>query len=169
MAPFILPGTGRGTGVAGGGGLPREVRPEVAIARGLRRELSLPEAMLWQKLRGGKAGAKFRRQHPVGPYVIDFYCREARLIVEIDGEAHDRADRPQRDEARLRFLREQGYCAVRIAAQRVIADVDAVAAAIAAIVATPLHQPAAGPPPRAGEDIKPPMRRPSSPSALGRI
>lgn len=103
----ILPGTGRGTGAAGGGGLPRSLRPESAIARRLRRDLSPPEAMLWQKLRGGKAGAKFRRQHSVGPYVVDFYCREARLIVEIDGEAHDRADRPARDEARLTFLSEQ--------------------------------------------------------------
>ena len=110
--------------------------------------------MLWQKLRGGKAGAKFRRQHPVGPYVVDFYCREARLIVEIDGEAHDRADRPARDEARLTFLSEQGYRIVRIAARRVMADVDAVAEAIAALVARPLHQPAAGPPPRAGEDLE---------------
>jgi very-short-patch-repair endonuclease len=109
--------------------------------------------MLWQRLRGGKAGRKFRRQHPVGPYVVDFYCREARLIIEIDGEAHDRADRPKRDEARLRFLREQGYRIVRISARRVIADADAVADAIAALVARPLHQPAAGPPPRAGEDL----------------
>ncbi|MDJ0278990.1 endonuclease domain-containing protein, partial [Sphingomonas sp. 2R-10] len=116
--------------------------------------MSLPEAMLWQKLRGGQAGAKFRRQHPVGPYVADFFCREARLIVEIDGEAHERADRPERDDARLRFLQEQGYRIVRIAAARVIADVGAVAAAIASLVATPLHQPAAGPPPRAGEDIE---------------
>ncbi|WP_235515655.1 endonuclease domain-containing protein [Sphingomonas sp. Leaf10] len=108
--------------------------------------------MLWQKLRGRETGAKFRRQHPVGPYVVDFYCREARLIVEIDGEAHDRADRPARDETRLRFLREQGYRVVRIAARRVIADAGAVADAIATLVARTLHQPAAGPPPRSGED-----------------
>ena len=75
-------------------------------------------------------------------------------IVEIDGEAHDRADRPARDEARLTFLSEQGYRIVRIAARRVMADVDAVAEAIAALVARPLHQPAAGPPPPAGEDLE---------------
>ena len=151
----ILPGTGRGTGAAGGGGLPRAVRPEVAVARRLRRDLSPPEAMLWQKLRGGKPGAKFRRQHPIGPYVVDFFCREAGLIVEIDGEAHDRADRPARDDSRLRFLRDQGYRIVRVAARRVIADVSGVAAAIGSLVATPLHQPAAGPPPRAGEELLP--------------
>ncbi|KQN82851.1 hypothetical protein ASE90_08730 [Sphingomonas sp. Leaf67] len=125
----------------------------MTTARRLRRDLSHPAAMLWQKLRGGNAGAKFRRQHPVGPYVVDFYCREARLIVKIEGEVHDWADRPQRDENRLRFLREQGYRVVRIAARRVMADADTVADAIAALVATPLHQPAAGPPPRPGEDF----------------
>ncbi|WP_156355943.1 endonuclease domain-containing protein [Sphingomonas sp. Leaf22] len=125
----------------------------MTIARRLRRDLSPPEAMLWQKLRGGKAGVKFRRQHPVGPYVVDFYCRESRLIVEIDGDGHDYADRPQRDETRLRFLREQGYRVVRIDARRVIANVGSVAQAIATLVATPLHQPAAGPPPRPGEDF----------------
>ncbi|WP_327196415.1 MULTISPECIES: endonuclease domain-containing protein [unclassified Sphingomonas] len=131
----------------------------MAIARRLRRDLSPPEAMLWQKLRAGKTGAKFRRQHPVGPYVVDFYCREARLIVEIDGEAHDRADRPGRDETRLRFLREQGYRIVRVAARKVMADVDGVADAIGSLAARPLHQPAAGPPPRTGEDIEPLRRR----------
>ncbi len=142
-------------------------RPEVAIARRLRRELSFPETLLWQRLRAGKTGAKFRRQHPVGPYVVDFFCRAAGLIVEIDGEAHDRDDRPVRDDVRLRFLREQGYRLIRIAAARVIADADAVAEAIGAIVATPLHQPAAGPPPRAGEDLNQPRRRSPSPSLLG--
>ncbi|MGT2513920.1 endonuclease domain-containing protein [Sphingomonas panni] len=128
--------------------------------------MSPPEAMLWEKLRGGATGAKFRRQHPVGPYVVDFYCREAGLVIEIDGEVHDRADRPQRDETRLRFLREQGYRVVRIAARRVMADVDAVTDAIATLVATP--PPACGwSPPRAGEDIAPLHARSPSPSVLG--
>ncbi len=136
-APF-LPGTGRGTGAAGGGGRPHTLHPEVAVARRLRRDLSLPEVLLWQRLRGGRTGAKVRRQHPVGPYVVDFYCHGARLVVEIDGEAHDRGDRPVRDDARIAFLREQGLRVVRIAARRVIADADGVADAIAAIVARPL-------------------------------
>ncbi|MGG8896335.1 endonuclease domain-containing protein, partial [Escherichia coli] len=84
------------------------LRPEVAIARKLRRDLSLPEALLWQRLRGRQAGLKFRRQHPVGPYVVDFYCPAVKTVIEIDGQAHDRADRPDRDAARESFIAENG-------------------------------------------------------------
>jgi very-short-patch-repair endonuclease len=136
----------------GGGGVPQSLRPEIITARKLRKEMSLPEVLLWQQLRGGKTGAKFRRQHPIGPYVVDFYCREAALILEVDGEAHDRADRPVRDERRASFLKENGYKVMRIAAADVLRGAEAVADGIVMLVASPLHQPAAGPPPRAGED-----------------
>ena len=149
---MILPGTGRGTGEAGGGGVPQMRRPEVSIARKLRKEMSLPEAMLWQRLRGKKTGLKFRRQHPIGPYVVDFCCLQARLVVEIEGEAHNAGDRPTRDLARIGFIEENGFRMVRIAAARVMKDADATADAIAALAAHPLHHPADGPPPRAGED-----------------
>ncbi|HEX8527090.1 endonuclease domain-containing protein [Allosphingosinicella sp.] len=62
--------------------------------------MSLPEVLLWQQLRGEPAGLKFRRQHPTGPYDIDFYCSDARLAIEVDGEGHNRGDRPARDMAR---------------------------------------------------------------------
>lgn len=68
-----------------------------AKARQLRRDMSLPERLLWRELRGKPAGLKFRRQHPVGPYVIDFYCASAKLGIEIDGIAHDMGERPERD------------------------------------------------------------------------
>jgi very-short-patch-repair endonuclease len=128
-------------------------RPEVDTARRLRKRMSLPEVLLWQQLRGAKSGPKFRRQHPVGPYIVDFYCREAALIVEIDGEVHSRGDRPARDETRQAFLIENGYRVLRIPAADVLRNVGEIAASIAAFVASPLHQPAAGPPPRAGEDL----------------
>jgi very-short-patch-repair endonuclease len=127
----------------------------VAIARKLRRDLSLPEALLWQRLRGRQAGLKFRRQHPVGPYVVDFYCPAVKTVIEIDGQAHDRADRPDRDAARESFIAENGLHMVHVSAQRVLADPDAAADAIVAFVARPLHhlpEVANGPPPRAGED-----------------
>ncbi|WP_254602021.1 endonuclease domain-containing protein [Sphingomonas bacterium] len=136
----------------GGGGSPPLRRPEVVTARALRKKMSLPEVMLWERLRGGRAGAKARRQHPIGPYVVDFCFGSSRLIVEIDGEAHNRANRPARDILRDQFLNENGYRVARFAAADVLRDADAVAASIASIVAGPLHQPAAGPPPRAGED-----------------
>ncbi len=148
---IILPGTGRGTGAAGGGGVPHALRPEVLLARKLRREMSLPEVLLWQQLRGQKTGVKFRHQHPIGPYVCDFYCAAAKLAVEVDGEFHGRADRPQRDADRDQFFEQNGYRVLRVAAGDVLRDIEAVVTMIVSSAARPLHQPAAGPPPRAGE------------------
>ena len=118
-------------------------------ARRLRRELSLPETLLWVRLRG--ADVRFRRQHPIGPYVLDFYCPAARLAIEVDGFAHDTGDRPQRDEARTRWLNEEGVEVLRIAAKEVLADPDAVADALLRLCAKPLHHSAlpSGPPPHA--------------------
>ena len=128
------------------------LRPEVATARKLRRDMSYPEVLLWQALRGARTGVRFRRQHPVGPYVIDFYSASARLCVEVDGESHDRSDRPARDAARDDFLRSSGYLLCRVPARDVLADVDAAVRMIVASAASPLHHAAHGPPPRAGED-----------------
>ena len=58
----------------------------VSRARGLRKALTLPELVLWDELRGSRlAGFRFRRQHPLGPFILDFYCPAARLAVEVDG------------------------------------------------------------------------------------
>ena len=92
----------------------------VPLARALRQQMSLPEVLLWQELRGAPEGVKFRRQHPLGPYALDFYCAEAKVCVEIDGLSHDMGDRPARDDARDRFLVGQGIRVVRIAAAEVL-------------------------------------------------
>jgi very-short-patch-repair endonuclease len=113
-----------------------------------------PEVMLWQRLRAGRLGVKFRRQHPIGPYVADFCCLDARLIVEIDGEIHAFGDRPERDAMRDTYLAEMGFELVRVAAVEVLKDADAVADGIAARVSNPLHHPSDGPPPRAGEEMR---------------
>ncbi len=149
---MILPGTGRGTGAAGGGGVPHTLRPEVSLARKLRREMSLPEVLLWEQLRGKKTGVKFRHQHPIGPYVCDFYSAAAKLAVEVDGEFHGRGDRPQRDADRDQFFEQNGNRVLRVAAGEVLRDVEAVVTMIVSSAASPLHQPAAGPPARAGEE-----------------
>ncbi|MBY0521100.1 MAG: DUF559 domain-containing protein [Sphingomonas sp.] len=137
----------------GGGGVPQLRRPEVYTARKLRREMSLPEVLIWQRVRGGQAGLKFRKQHPIGPYVVDFYCRQGSLVIEVDGEAHDRGDRPVRDEASDAFLTENGYRILRVPARDILRDVDGAVAAIVAFAEAPLHRPSDGPPPRAGEDF----------------
>ncbi|MGU3317153.1 endonuclease domain-containing protein [Sphingomonas sp. M6A6_1c] len=130
------------------------LRPEVALARKLRREMSLAEVLLWEQVRGRKLGVKVRKQHPIGPYTADFYCAKARLVIEVDGEAHDRGDQPQRDASRNGFMLENGYRVLRIGAADILRDMDAVITAIRASAAVPLHHspPASGPPPRAGED-----------------
>ncbi|MHA6721470.1 endonuclease domain-containing protein [Sphingomonas sp. RS2018] len=151
---MILPGTGRGTAPAGrgGGGVPQMLRPEVALARRLRRDMSYPEVLLWRHLRGGATGSRFRRGHPIGPYVADFYCAAARLVVEIDGEVHAQPDAIGHDRVRDRFLADNGYRLIRVPAADVLRDAHAVADAIGALAARPLHRPSDGPPPRAGED-----------------
>jgi len=118
--------------------------------------MSLPEVLLWQRLRGSPEGVAFRKQHPIDPYVADFYCSSARLVIEVDGEAHDRGDRPRRDEVRAAFLKERGYHVLRIAAEEVLKDPDGISASIVAYAADPLHHAAArrGPPPRPGEDLQ---------------
>jgi len=130
-------------------------RPRIARARKLRREMSLPEVLLWQGLKGGRLeGWKFRRQHPAGPYVLDFYCPEVQLAVEIDGYAHETEDRPERDRLRDLRLAERGVRTLRIAAFEVLASVDdALATVLAAIEDTS----PSGPPghlPLQGEDLQ---------------
>ncbi len=132
----------------------RGPKPTQQRARTLRAEMSLPEVKLWQVLRERPAGLKFRRQHPAGPYVLDFYCAQRLLVIEIDGEAHNRGDRPERDAKRDAWLAKNGIELCRIPASAVLADLDAVVTHIVTVASSlpPLHQPAAGPPPLAGED-----------------
>jgi very-short-patch-repair endonuclease len=120
--------------------------------------MPLPEVLLWQRFKGSAAGVKFRRQHPLGPYVADFYCAATRTVVEVDGEAHGRGERPERDLSRDAFLRANGYRVLHVHAAEILRDADAAASSIAAFAATPLHQPPAGPPPRAGEELILPAR-----------
>jgi very-short-patch-repair endonuclease len=128
------------------------LRPEVAAARKLRKDMSYPEVLLWQMLRGNRTGLRFRRQHPVGAYVVDFYAASTRLCVEVDGEVHDRSDRPARDAERDHFMRSNGYRLCRVSAHDVLGDLDAVIRMIVASAAAPLHHAAHGPPPHSGED-----------------
>jgi very-short-patch-repair endonuclease len=76
-------------------------------ARKLRRDQTDVEAVLWKRLRSRQiAGVKFRRQHPVGPYIVDFCCIECRLIIEVDGGQHSK--RENSDLKRTAFLQRSG-------------------------------------------------------------
>ncbi|MGC1300968.1 MAG: endonuclease domain-containing protein [Caulobacteraceae bacterium] len=100
-------------------------------AKRLRREMTPPEVRLWLRLRmPGEDGPRFRRQHPFGPYVLDFYCPGAGLVVEVDGWGHNMGDQPARDEVRDAWLSAQGLTVVRIPASEVLADTDEVAGSL---------------------------------------
>jgi very-short-patch-repair endonuclease len=126
------------------------------ISRALRRTMSLPEVILWQRLRRQATGYKWRKQHPAGPYSLDFYCDALKLCVEVDGEAHGRGNEPARDARRNAWLAARGIETLRIPAAEVMANLDGVLAWIEvhARKRAPLHRPADGPPPpgELGED-----------------
>ena len=93
----------------------------IARARELRRQMSPPEVIVWEMLRANRLeGIRFRRQHPIGPYILDFYCSAARLAIEIDGAGHDFAERVRHDQRREAWLAEQGVRVLRIAARDVL-------------------------------------------------
>lgn len=95
-------------------------------AREMRRALTPPEARLWTALKSQQMGVRFRRQHPVGPYILDFYCASAKLAVEVDGMIHSDPDQAAHDSRRTRWLAGKGIRVVRIEAVRVKDDLAAV-------------------------------------------
>jgi very-short-patch-repair endonuclease len=97
----------------------------MATARRFRRNLSLPEQLLWPLLRTQRGQCRFRRQHPIGPYVADFYCPSAKLVIEIDGATHH--FRQERDARRDYYVVALGLTVVRIPASEVLNDPVAVA------------------------------------------
>ena len=108
--------SGRGAGGEGsiraeGKKLPPKL---LAAARDLRKNQTNAEKLLWQMLRSKQlADCKFRRQHPVGGYILDFYCHEKKLAVELDGGQHNEPEQRKHDEARTDWLKEQGIEVLR--------------------------------------------------------
>ena len=100
------------------------------LARVLRRRQTDAEALLWHLLRRRQLGVKFRRQHPIEPYVLDFYCHELRLAVEVDGGGHTTATARARDRERSAVLQEQGIQVLRFSNLDVLENPDAVAEAL---------------------------------------
>jgi very-short-patch-repair endonuclease len=91
----------------------------------MRTNATVPETLLWSALRGRNlSGLKFRRQHPIEPYIADFYCHSARLVIELDGRSHD--NRSEHDNQRSKFLGELGLIALRISNDDVLNNLDGV-------------------------------------------
>ena len=101
-------------------------RMSVSLARGLRKRLTDAERRLWSRLRLRQLkGLKFRRQTPIGPYVVDFLCLERRLVIEVDGGQHA-VMRTERDDARTVWLEAQGFRVVRLWNNEVLQNTDGV-------------------------------------------
>ena len=98
--------------------------------KSLRSNMTSAEALLWRALKGrGTGGMKFRRQQGVGPFILDFYCPEHRLGIEIDGSSHDY--KYEYDEKRTEYLRSQGIRLLRFSNQQVFTSMQGVLAEIA--------------------------------------
>jgi len=94
-------------------------------AQQLRKEMTDGETKLWQKLRNHKfEGLKFRRQHPVGRLIVDFYCHEKLLVVEVDGSIHDLAEVKERDEGREEELKNFGLSIIRFTNGEIEYDIE---------------------------------------------
>jgi very-short-patch-repair endonuclease len=105
-------------------------------ARQLRRDQTDAEQRLWTKLRDRQlGGAKFRRQHPVGPFVADFCCPQRKLVVELDGGQH--AEDVAADQKRSRFLEERGFRVLRFWNHDVLQNTEAVLERIAVAMSDP--------------------------------
>lgn len=124
-----------------------------ANARILRKQMTDAERLLWKHLRDRQLhGCKFRRQHPIGPYIVDFACIEKRLIIEVDGSQH--IDNAEKDAKRSDFLKERGYRILRFWNNEVLQESDAVLNAIFLEISedvAPSPQPS---PPKRGEGAK---------------
>lgn len=104
-----------------------DIRRKTALARQMRKVLTTPEWLLWERLKHRTEGLIFKRQFAIGPYILDFYCFKARLAVEVDGTLHSLDDRAEKDETRDAWLHSQGLEVCRLAAADVYRDADGVA------------------------------------------
>ncbi len=99
--------------------------PQLAVVRDLRRRQTSAEQRLWLHLRGGQlTGMRFRRQQPIGPYIVDFYCASVRLVIEVDGPIHD--EQVEYDRERDAYLAAHDLRILRFTNDAVFSDQDAV-------------------------------------------
>jgi very-short-patch-repair endonuclease len=104
-------------------------RHNVPAARRLRQRLTRSETLLWDELRDRRfANLKFRRQHPIGVFVLDFFCEERLLAIEIDGGVHNEPEQETRDRLRQEIIQDRGIRFFRCTAEDVERDIAAVMA-----------------------------------------
>jgi len=106
----------------------------IRFARENRGDMTPSEFILWEELRGRRLGVRFRRQDPIGPFIADFSCRQARLVIEVDGVSHDDSDRDRR---RDRWFHENGWFVLRLHDDYVVTQPDDAVAVIQQALADP--------------------------------
>ena len=98
----------------------------VHLARQLRKRMSPSEVRLWRELKLRPSGLQFRRQHPFGPFVLDFFCKAAGVAIEVDGLSHEFGDNPERDQRRDRWIRCRGVETLRVSSEDVRKNLEGV-------------------------------------------
>ncbi len=107
----------------------------VSLSRNLRKNQTDAEKLLWRHLRGKQLGGlRFRRQHPLGRYIVDFVCLEKRLVLEIDGGQHGEEEGQIKDAEREQWLRTEGYQVLRFWNNDVLTNLEGVMGMIRANV-----------------------------------
>ena len=110
----------------------------VELAPKLRGGQTTGKETLWRCLRDRRlAGAKFRRQHPLGRYIADFYCHEAHLVIELEGSIHETEDSLQYDEIRRETIEAQGVKVLRFRNEELVQDLDGVLSTLVGALSTP--------------------------------
>ena len=130
---------------------PRPSAQLIQNAKELRKEATFPERLLWSRLRRGQVhGYRFRRQHAIAGFIVDFVCTDASLIIEVDGDSH--IGRAQYDTDRQSKFVSMGYRVLRIRNDDILRDLDSIVDGIANAVkqATATRHPPPAPPSREG-------------------
>jgi len=108
------------------------------VAQRLRRDSTDAESLLWSRLRADQLGARFIRQHPIGPYIADFACRKARLVIELDGGQHALA--VEADAERTKVIEAHGYLVLRFWNNDVMENIEGVLMEIVRTLEAAKHQ-----------------------------
>lgn len=98
----------------------------IAKARALRRRMTVAERKFWSLVRNNRLGVKFRRQVPMGPYIVDFFCFSSKLVVELDGSQHGTAEGKEYDFHRDEFLKAHGLTVLRFSNKEFLTNQDGV-------------------------------------------
>ncbi|HRI21572.1 MAG TPA: endonuclease domain-containing protein [Panacibacter sp.] len=94
------------------------------LAKGLRKNMTDAEKLLWQYLKVGVSGLKFRRQHPLEIYIADFYCHKIKLVIELDGSVHNLSDIKEKDLVRQKDLEDWGFNIIRFSNKKVMHELE---------------------------------------------